>query len=138
MPSNSILSTTCCLLAIGAVTALTILPDEAATAPPAGQVNNVSLTETPAPLTAHVCQCDPSEVRDLEARIAALEARYRELENDIAIILEAKQVFPDPPQVQQQPAARQQAVYVQRPAASGNCAGGNCSTGGFRLFGRRR
>ena len=149
MPRNSILSTTCCLLAIGALATLTILPDEAVTAPPQEQVTNEARTASPAPATAVACQCDPREVRDLEARIAALEERNRELEGKVedahamCAVLYLKVMKPTNEQkaaTQQQPAARSQVTYVQRPVASGYCVGGNCSTsrGRVGLFGRRR
>lgn len=133
MPSNSILSTTCCLLAIGAL-ATTILPDEAATAPPQEQVSKSDSTPAPAPATAAACQCDPTlqaRLQELELEHAALVGRYYEL----AAKVEQFEVKAVAKSATTQPAARPQAVYVQRPAASGYCAGGNCSTSRGRLFG---
>jgi hypothetical protein len=139
MPSNSILSTTCCLLAIGALATLTILPDEAATAPPQEQVSNEARTPAPAPATAAPCQCDPTlqtRLQELELEHAALVGRYYELAAKVEQF-EAKAVAKS---ATTQPAATIRNYRIVQPQASGYCVGGNCSTsrGRVGIFGRRR
>jgi hypothetical protein len=104
------------------------------------QVIKSDSTPAPAPATAAPCQCDPTlqtRLQELELEHAALAGRYYELAAKVEQLQQKAVVAKS---ATTQPAARPQAVYVQRPAATGYCAGGNCSTsrGRVGIFGRRR